>query len=334
MTCIPSGPAVRAIPPDVVVVEDVWGEPLQVLTAELVVHRSPEAWQNPGHLLEALAGARAVVVRNRTQITADLLAACPDLQVVARAGVGLDNIDVAEADARGVVVVAALGANALSVAEHALALALALSRRVLPLDRGTRTGEWERSPGREIAGRTWCLLGAGATGRACARTARALGMDVLAYDPFLSPDHPEAVELGIRLVDLEELAATADILSCHLPATTETARLVDAAFLSRMRPDALLINVGRGEVIDEDALADALINGRLGGAGLDVRASEPPVLGKLETLDNVIFTPHVAGITIESQHRIVDILASEIRVLLAGGTARYAVGRLNKAERA
>ena len=323
----------RAIPPDVVVVEDVWGEPLQGLAAEIVVQRAPEAWRTPGHLREALAGARAVVVRNRTQITADLLAACPDLEVVARAGVGLDNIDVAAANARGVVVVAALAANARSVAEHALALALALSRRVLPLDRGTRTGEWERLPGREIGGRTWCLLGAGATGRACGRAARALGMDVLAYDPFLSPDHPEVVELGMRLVDLEELAASADILSCHVPATAETSRIVDAAFLSGMRPDALLINVGRGEVIDEDALADALINGRLGGAGLDVRASEPPIIGKLETLDNVIFTPHIAGITNESQHRIVDILVNEIRVLFDGGTARYAVGRLNKVER-
>jgi len=323
---------VRALAPDVVVVEDVWGESLQNLATELVVHRAPEAWQTPSSLLEALAGARAVVVRNRTQITADLLAACPDLRVVARAGVGLDNIDVAAADDRGVVVVAALGANAISVAEHTLALALALSRRVVPLDRGTRTGSWERSPGRQISGRTWCLLGAGATGRACARAARALGMDVLAYDPFLSPDHPDVAELGIRLVNLQELAARADILSCHLPATSGTARLVNAAFLSGMRPDALLINVGRGEVIDEDALADALINGRLGGAGLDVRACEPPVLGKLETLDNVIFTPHVAGITIESQQRIVDILASEIRALLAGGTAQYAVGRLNQAK--
>ena len=318
--------------PDVVVVEDVWGEPLERLSADLVIRRTPEAWQTPGQLKAALAGARAVVVRNRTQITAELLDACPDLQVVARAGVGLDNINVGAADDRGVVVVAALGANATSVAEHTLALALALSRQLLLLDQGTRKGEWNRSPGRQIAGRTWCLLGAGATGRACARAARALGMNVLAYDPFLSQDHPEVGELGIRLVDLEELAASADILSCHLPATSGTAGLVDAAFLSGMRPDALLINVGRGEVIDEEALADALIGGRLGGAGLDVRASEPPILGRLETLDTVILTPHVAGITIESQHRIVDILAGEIKALLAGGTAQYAVGRLNKAE--
>jgi len=271
-----------------------------------------------------------VVVRNRTKITADLLEACPDLRVVARAGVGVDNIDVLAANDCGVVVIAPLGANAVSVAEHTLALALALARNVLPLDRGTRRGDWDRSPGRQISGRTWCLLGAGATGRACARTARALGMEVLAHDPFLSPDHPEVVELGIRMVDLEELAAAADILSCHLPATPETTRLVDSAFLARMRPDALFINVGRGEVIDEDALADALINGRLGGAGLDVRALEPPVLGRLETLDNVILTPHVAGITLESQDRIVDILVSEITVLLMGGIARYAVGQLNR----
>lgn len=314
--------------PDVVVTEDVWGESLQKLAAELTVSRRPDAWRAPELLPEALAGVRAIVVRNRTQVTADLLAACPDLQVVARAGVGLDNIDVDAANERGVVVVAALGANAVSVAEHTLGLALALARQVVTLDRSTRGGQWDRRPGRELAGRTWGLLGAGATGRACARAAIALGMRVVAYDPYLSPDHPELAELGIRLLGLPEVAAAADILSCHLPATRETTGLIDAEFLAAMRPDALLINVGRGEVVDEDALADALAAGRLGGAGLDVRASEPPSTGRLEEFDNVILTPHIAGITVESQIRIVDILAAEISTVLGGGSARYAVGSL------
>lgn len=318
---------------DVVVVEDVWGEPLEQLRGEFAVERKPEAWQSPGLLSQVLAGAGAVVVRNRTQVPRELLSACPDLRVVARAGVGLDNIDIPAADEHGVVVVAALGANAVSVAEHSLALALALARRLVPLDRATRSGQWDRHPGRELAGRTWGLLGAGATGRACARLARALGMDIMAHDPYLSPEHPEVAELEMRLVSLEDLARGADVVSCHLPATPETTGLVGAGFLADMRPDALLVSVGRGEVIDEDALADALTAGRLGGAGLDVRIGEPPTTGRLETFDNVILTPHVAGITAESQHRILSILAEEIRSVLSGGAARHAVGAVARAVR-
>ncbi|MCW3840697.1 hypothetical protein ONA70_11360 [Micromonospora yasonensis] len=316
--------------PDVVVTEDVWDEPLQKLATELAIDRRPDAWRTPELLPEILTGARAVVVRNRTRVTADLLAACPDLQVVARGGVGLDNIDVDAANELGVVVVAPLGANAISVAEHTIGLALALARQTVPLDRASRAGQWDRRAGRELSGRTWGLLGAGATGRACARAAAALGMRVVAYDPYVAPDHPEVSKLGIRLVGLAELAAEADVLSCHLPATPETIGLIDAAFLGAMRPDALLISVGRGEVVDEEALADALAAGRLGGAGLDVRATEPPARGRLEEFDNVILTPHIAGITVESQRRIIGILAAEIGTILGGGLARYAVGSHNR----
>lgn len=320
--------------PDVVVLEDVWGVPLDELAHELVIHWKPEAWRSPEQLAELLAGVRAIVVRNRTQVTADLLTSCPHLQVIARAGVGLDNIDMAAADEQGIVVVAPTGANAVSVAEHTLALALALARQLLPLDRATRGGRWDRLPGRELAGRTWGLLGAGATGRACARLAHALGMDVLACDPYVSPDHHELTELGMRLVDLDELAGSADVISCHLPATGKTKGLLDASFFTAMRPDALLISIGRGEVIDEDALVDALIAGDLGGAGLDVRATEPPVRSGLELFDNVVLTPHVAGITAESQHRILEILAAEMRTVLAGGIARFAVGSTTTASSA
>jgi len=312
---------------DVVVAEDVWGAGLEQLAGELRIDRRPDAWADPDALRAALAGARALIVRNRAQVTRDLLAACPDLQVVARAGVGLDNIDVQAADEHGVVVVAPLGANAVSVAEHAVALALALARRVVPLDRGCRAGEWTRITGSELAGGTWGLLGAGATGRACARIARALDMRVIAYDPYLPADEPELAELEITLEPLEAVMAGADVVTCHLPATDETRNLIGASLLATMRPHALLVNVGRGEVIDEDALADALQAGRLGGAGLDVRASEPPVPGRLEQLDNVVLTPHVAGITDESQERISRVLADDIRDVLAGAPAANAVGR-------
>ncbi len=311
----------------VVLTEDIAGEPLDELARELPLRREPDAWRDGARLRAALAGAAAVVVRNRTPVDRALLEACPELRIVARVGVGLDNIDVDAADDLGVVVSAPLGANAVSVAEHALGLALALARRVVPLDRDCRAGGWSRTPGRELAGRTWGLLGAGATGRACARLARGLGMTVIAHDPHLSPAHPELAELGIRLVGLEEVAAGSDVLSCHLPSTEATRGLIDAAFLARMRPDALLISVGRGDVVDEEALADALEGGRLGGAGLDVRAAEPPSPGRLERLDSVVLTPHVAGITAESQRRILEVLAGDIRAVCGGGEARHAVGR-------
>lgn len=311
---------------DVVVTEGVWGAPLEQLSTELSVHRDADSWQETDRLAGVVGDAGALIVRNRTQVTRELLLACDGLKVVGRAGVGLDNIDVEAADELGVVVVAPLGANAVSVAEHSLALALALARKLVPLDRASRAGGWDRSPGRELAGRTWGVLGAGATGRACARLARALGMNVVGYDPYLRPDHPELAALDMPLVELEEVAASADVISCHLPGTAETNRLLGASFFSAMRGDALLVNVGRGEVVDEEALYAALVAGEIGGAGLDVRACEPPGPGGLETLDNVVLTPHVAGITAESQLRILEILADDTRRILGGDPATHAVG--------
>jgi phosphoglycerate dehydrogenase-like enzyme len=318
---------------EVAVVEDVWGEPFDRLAADVAVHRDPQAWQEPGRLAAAVRDARALVVRNRTQVTAELLARAPRLEVVARAGVGLDNIDLAAADEAGVVVVAALGANADSVAEHALALALAVARQVVALDADTRTGGWDRRPGVELAGGTWGLLSAGATARATGRLARGLGMTVLAHDPYVDPALPELSALGIRLVGLEELVAASDVLSVHLPATPSTRGIVGAALLSRARPGLILVNCGRGEVVDEDALADALESGRLGGAGLDVRAQEPPVPGRLEALPNVVLTPHVAGLTAASARRIAEILCVEVRSVLGGAHASYAVTKARRPAR-
>lgn len=313
---------------DVAVVEDVWGAPFEELAQRYAVGRHPQAWRDPDQVVDVAAGARALVVRNRTRVDRALLSTLPDLAVVARAGSGLDNIDVAAADEHGIVVTAPLGVNAASVAEHALGLALALARRTLPLDRSVRDGQWSRQPGRELAGRTWGLLGLGATGRAVARVAAALGMDVLAYDPYVDP--ASCAGTGIRLGSLEEVAIGSDVLSVHVPATAATVGLVDAAFLLRMRADAVLINLARGEIVDEEALADALEKGEIAGAGLDVRASEPPTPGRLERLDSVILTPHVGGITVESQHRIAAALVEDILAVLDGGAARRAVGRVDR----
>lgn len=311
----------------VLVVEDVWGEAFDELAGRRPVRRTPEAGPDRARLHEAASGVAALVVRNKTQVTGELLEGAPSLQVVARAGVGLDNIDIAAADELGVVVVAALGANAISVAEHSLGLALAVARHVVPLDAAVREGSWQRHPGKELAGGTWGLLSAGATARATARLARGLGMTVIAHDPHIDPSLPELAELDIDLLPLNEVVAASDVLSVHLPSTAATRHLVDARLISLMRPDAILVNVGRGEVVDEEALADALDNGQLYGAGLDVREYEPPADSRLHKMANVALTPHVAGITREAQARIGAILCSDIDNVLRGEKARHAVGQ-------
>jgi D-3-phosphoglycerate dehydrogenase/(S)-sulfolactate dehydrogenase len=309
---------------DVVVVEDVWGEPFEALARDHRVRRSPDAWRDPAQVRAEAGTARALVVRNRTHVDAALLDAAPRLEVVGRAGVGLDNIDVAAADERGVVVVAPFGANATSVAEHTLALALALMRELTEHDRAVRAGEWTRRPGRDLAGRTWGLLGAGATGKAVARLAMAFGMRVIGYDPYIPAETARAA--GIDMTDMAQLLAESDVVSVHLPATPETRGLLGSAAFAAMRRGCLLVSVGRGEVIDEGALAAALREGIIGGAGLDVRTQEPPVPGPLDDAPHVVFTPHVAGITVESQHRIATILTSDIRAVLNGDAAAHPAG--------
>lgn len=312
---------------EVAIAEGVWGPPLEELARRRTVIRLPAAGSDHEKLAAAARQARALVVRNRTVVDEALLAHCPRLRIVGRAGVGLDNIDVAAADRAGVVVTAPLGANAVSVAEHTVGLALALSRRTVALDADCRAGNWTRTPGQELSGGTWGLLGAGATARACGRLVTALGMRALAYDPYIDPAHPGLAEAGIELAALDEVAAASDVLSCHVPATAETIRLVGRGLLARMRPGALFINVGRGEVVDEDALADAIESGSLGGAALDVRAAEPPARGRIERLANVILTPHIAGITAQSQLRILRVLADDIEAVLGGGQAASSVGQ-------
>jgi len=329
----PDAPAVLATPTastgpgsDIVVAEDVWGPAFDGLAASYGIDRRPELWNDPDQLRRASSEARALVVRNRTRVDRQLLAHGRRLEVVARAGVGLDNIDVAAADELGIVVVAALGANARSVAEHSLALALALARDVVGNDGRVRAGRWERPLGIELAGRTWGIVGLGATGRALAALASALGMTVVGFDPALPPDALPPPGVHARADSVTELLGGADIVSLHVPLTPGTASMVDAGFLAAMRPGAYLINVSRGGLVDEDALCDALESGQLGGAGIDVRAEEPPVLGRLERQQRVVLSPHVAGLTHESQQLVTTMLASDLQLVLGGGEARHHVG--------
>jgi D-3-phosphoglycerate dehydrogenase/(S)-sulfolactate dehydrogenase len=310
----------------VVMTEDVTGPAYDELGERRTIVRDPDAWKSAERLRNLLGDADAVIVRNRTQVDQDFLEAAPKLKVVARAGVGLDNIDLDAANRAGVVVISPTGANAISVGEHAVALALALAKRLAPVNASTTAGQWERTPTQELSGKTWGLLSAGATARATARVARGLGMRVVACDPYVDPQSTQIAELGIELAAFETVLAAANVLSIHLPYTEATSRLLNAQTLALLPMGAIVINVGRGEVVDEDALLDALESGRVGGAGLDVRAAEPPVTGRLERHPNVILTPHVAGITVQSQDRIGQILCHQIDAVLDGGHATYAAG--------
>jgi len=308
----------------ILISEDVWGAPFQKLEGSFPITRNDDLWSNPEELKASLKDVTALVVRNRTKVTAEIIAAAPKLKVIARAGVGLDNIDIKAADAAGVVVVAGLGANAVSVGELTLGLALALLRNVPGHDVATRDGGWVRTPGRELSGLTWGLLGCGATGLATAKLLQGFGCSVIGYDPY-------AKNLSnIELTTFDDVLKRSDVVSIHMPSTAETNGSINATSLALMKPDAIMVNVGRGEVINEADLIAALKAKTIAGAALDVRAQEPPVKGEMETIPNLILTPHVAGITKESQLRINQILTSNIELVLNSKPATHAVGALKE----
>ncbi len=312
-------------PIDVLVVEDVWGDAFDESKKRLNFEYNPELFSNEASLKEALKGAKALVVRNRTQVTRELLQGAPKLKIVARAGVGLDNIDLKAANDLGIVVVAALGANATSVGEHAVAMAFAFAKDIVNQSNETKAGSWDRRLGFELAGKTWGVIGLGATGRETARISHAIGIKVFGYDPMVDKD--KVIDnVDLRVESIDELLPLCDIISLHVPLTASTKNMVDGAFISKMKKGAFIINSSRGGLVDEDALLAALESGHLGGAGLDVRVSEPPKPHPLNSHKNVIVSPHVAGLTNESQSRITDILASEIEVVLSGSEASYNVG--------
>jgi D-3-phosphoglycerate dehydrogenase / 2-oxoglutarate reductase len=308
----------------ILISEDVWGTPFQKLEGSFPIIRSDDLWNNIDELKASLKDATALVVRNRTKVTAEVIAAAPKLKVIARAGVGLDNIDIKAADAAGVVVVAGLGANAVSVGELTLGLALSLLRNIPGHDQVTREGNWIRTPGRELSGLTWGLLGCGATGLATAKLLQGFGCKMIGFDPY-------AKNLsGIELKSFEDVLKESDVVSIHMPSTPETNGSINAATLKLMKPDAVLVNVGRGEVINESDLIEALKAKVIAGAALDVRAQEPPVKGEMEQIPNLILTPHVAGITSQSQLRINEILVSNILEVLNNQPATNAVGSIKE----
>lgn len=244
----------------ILISEDVWSDDFAELQKRFPIVHESDLWNRKEDLKAKLTDAEALVVRNRTQVTRELIEAAPKLKVIARAGVGLDNIDIQAADDNGVVVAAALGINAVAVAEQTLGLALALARSIVDRDRSTRTGEWNRAAGIEISNKTWGLLGFGATGRAVAKLLQGFNCEILAYDPFVKSAD------GVRLVSLDEVTQESDIISIHLPATKDTTGMFNLSLIKKMKPGSLLVNVGRGEVINESDLESALKDKLIAGA--------------------------------------------------------------------
>jgi D-3-phosphoglycerate dehydrogenase / 2-oxoglutarate reductase len=281
--------------------------------------------RKPDELARALTDADALIVRSATQVTADLLAAAPRLRVVARAGTGVDNVDVPAATARGILVMNAAGANSISVAEHALALMLSLARSVPMADATMKRGVWDKKKltGVELRGKLLGIIGFGRIGREVAARARAFGMEVVAYDPFIPARAADAA--GVPLIDLDELLARADFITLHVPALPETRHLINAATLAKMRKGVRIVNTARGELIDEKALAEALESGHVAGAGLDVFETEPPADSRLTSLPQVVATPHIAASTTEAQELVGTEIAINVRDYLQEGIVRNAV---------
>jgi D-3-phosphoglycerate dehydrogenase len=282
---------------------------------------------SPDELKALAADADAWLIRSGTTLTADLLAAAPKLRVVARAGVGVDNVDLAAATRRGVLVVNAPDGNTVSTAEHTCALLLALVRRIPQAAASLAAGRWERKPftGAELDGKTLGVVGLGRVGRGVAERMRGFGMRVLAFDPVVAPEAAERA--GIELAPLERLWAEADVLTFHTPLTDATRGLLDAAALARCKDGVYVVNAARGGIVDEAALLDALDAGKVAGAALDVFSAEPPPPGLAALLAHprVVATPHIAASTAEAQEKVAVQVAEDVVRVLRGAPARHPV---------
>ncbi|PYV14611.1 MAG: phosphoglycerate dehydrogenase [Acidobacteria bacterium] len=308
----------------ILVAEDISEKALEVLRTEngWAVRSLPKL--KGASVEQEIADADALVVRSATKVTAELLGRAQKLRAIGRAGVGVDNIDLEAATRRGIVVMNTPGGNATSVAEHALALLLALARRIPSADASIKQGKWEKKKlqGFELRGKSLGLIGLGKIGSEVARLAQGFEMQVLAYDPYVST--LVAREQNVRLAGLEELLKASDVVSLHASATPETRHLLNRRTLGLAKPGLRVINCARGELVDEAALLEALDSGQVAGAGLDVFETEPPRNTGLVAHPNVVATPHIAGSTEEAQEIVGIRIAEQVRDYLLLGIARNA----------
>jgi D-3-phosphoglycerate dehydrogenase len=280
---------------------------------------------DPEGLLEAVVGAHALIIRSATTVTADVLAAGQDLVVVGRAGIGLDNVDTDAATTQGVMVVNAPQSNILTTAEHTMAMLLAQARNIPQAHAALVAGRWERSrwEGVELADKTLGIIGLGRIGKLVAQRASAFGMKVVAHDPFVAPER--ARQINVELMGLEELVQAADFLTLHVVKTPETLGMIGKELLAKAKAGLRIVNVSRGGVIDEEALAEAIREGRIGGAAIDVFATEPTTSSPLFELPQVVVTPHLGASTAEAQDKAGDTIAEQVGLALAGEFVPFAV---------
>jgi D-3-phosphoglycerate dehydrogenase len=280
---------------------------------------------NEGQLCEIIGDYDGLAVRSATKVTPTVLDAARNLKVIGRAGIGVDNIDVAAATAKGVVVMNTPFGNSVTTAEHAIAMMMALARQLPAADRSTRAGKWEKSRfvGTELADKVLGLIGCGNIGSIVADRAHGLKMRVVAYDPFLSPDR--AADLGVEKVELDELLARADVITLHTPLTDATRHILDAAALAQTRNGVRIVNCARGGLVDEAALYEAIRSGHVAGAALDVFAEEPARASPLFDLDEVVVTPHLGAATAEAQENVAVQIAAQMADYLTTGAIANAL---------
>ena len=311
--------------PDVLITENIIGEEMDKLRAQFDSVFEPNLWKEPDRLRAMIPNFRALIARNQTQITRDIIEAGTRLEVIARAGVGMDNVDLDAATRAGIVVTWTPEQNSNSVAELTIGLMLSLARMITDADADTKQGGWNRWKymGVELLGKTLGIVGLGRIGSLTAAKARALGMEILAYDPYVDPDSLRAMEVRARLTTLNEVLALSDFVSLHLPENDETRGMFGAEQFGQMKPSAYFLNAARGGVVREDALLRALQQKQIAGAALDVRQKEPATPSEFDQLTNVILLPHIGAQTHEAQRRVMTAVARDVAAVLDGGEAKY-----------
>jgi D-3-phosphoglycerate dehydrogenase len=307
----------------VLIADPVWEEGVDILRSYAEVDIRPDL--KPAELISIIGDYEALVVRSQTQVSADVIEAGKKLQVIGRAGVGVDNIDVEEATRRGIVVVSAPTSNTTSTAEHTIALVLALARHIPQANTVLKSGAWRRNDfvGTEVRNKTIGIIGLGNVGSEVARRARGLEMKAITYDPFISADH--ARNLQVEMVPLKQLLRESDFVTLHVPLTAATKGIIGAKELAQVKPTVRIINTARGGLIDETALVKAIREKRVAGAAFDVFSTEPLTSSILFEEDNIIVTPHLGASTTEAQALVARDIAEQVVAIFKGQPARYAV---------
>ena len=300
----------------ILISEFITSQALETLRSKHNVVYEPDLYKDRPSLIAAMQNINALIVRNLTQVNEEILTASPHLKVVGRLGVGLENIELPACAKRNIKVIPATGANAESVAEYVVGAAVALTRGFIPATISTLKGEWPRprfSGYHEFLGQTLGIVGFGSIGRVVAKKAHAFGLNCVAYDPMLSGDSVDLDGFSVPLLQLNDLLSKSNAVSLHLPYLAQTKNLFNATTLDQMKEGACLVNTARGGIVDELALVERLRSGRIGGAAMDVFSAEPAKdLSHFSGIENLILTPHIAGVTHESNERVSQMIADEV----------------------